>query len=293
MSHNTTAEREDGTASPSTGEETSAESDDRQTRIAELQAEDQRLRERYATTQRQTYRRTALGLGGVGVLAAGTAVLVPPAQQILFALAGIGLFGAVLTWFLTPEQFIPIDVGDAVYEPLASNLDAVTGELGLSGTRIYVETDRGSRLYIPEKDTKHIPQDLGSTFIIGNSPEASGFALRPTGSRLVDEFEQTHTGPLPDSPRELTTHLVEGLVDGFNLAADIDPDISADEDQIVFEITNPQFGSLSRFDHPVQSFLAVGLTRGLEAPITIEMVATGEDTARISLTWHDHSVAEG
>lgn len=285
MSHNTTADSESHTASSSTGGDSSEEADDLQARITELEAENQRLRDRYTETRQQTYRRTALGLGGVGVITAGIAVLVPSAQQILFVLAGIGFFGAVLTWFLTPEQFIPVDIGDAVYEPLASNLDALTGELGLSGARVYVETDRGSRLYIPEIDTTHIPEEFHSTFVIGNSPETSGLALQPTGSGLVDEFEQTHTGPLPDTPRELTTHLIEGLVDGFELATDIDPDIATDDNQIVFEITNPAFGPLSRFDHPVQSFLAVGLTRGLEAPIAIETVETDEETARVCVTW--------
>jgi hypothetical protein len=297
MSHNVSSHDDDHAVSPGTETKTGPETgsldpEELRAQLDAIQSENQRLREQYAATRQQTYRRTALGLGGVGVLAALTGLLVTSAQQILFALAGIGLFAAVLTWFLTPEQFIPIDIGDAVYEPLAANLDAVAGELGLSKTRIYFETDRGSRVYVPERASTRLPSKLDSTFVIGDSPMDSGLALQPTGARLVDEFEQSHTGPLPESPRELTTHLIEGLVDGIELATNVDPDVAVDQDRIVFEITEPKLGPLSRFDHPVQSFLAVGLTRGLDTPVYIETIETGDEAARIVVRWDDSSASE-
>lgn len=256
-------------------------------RVSTLEAENQRLREQYATTQQRTYRRTAIGLAGIGAVAAGAAVIVTSAQQILFALAGIGAFAAVLTLYLTPDQFIPVEIGEAVYDPLATNLEDITGELGLSGSRIYLETDSGSRLYIPEGDTTNVPTPLTNVFIVGDSPAETGIALQPTGARLADDFERTHTGPLPETPSELSAHLVEGIVEGFELATAIETDVKPDQHRAVFEITGVNFGSLSRFDHPVQSLLAVGIARGLETPVIVDRVTTDAETATVAIEWSE------
>ncbi|WP_256546735.1 hypothetical protein [Halobellus inordinatus] len=285
MSHNAELQRDDATDASEPDDEQSADPEQLQAQVETLQAENQRLREQYAATQQQTYRYTALGLAGVGLLAGVAGVIITPAQQVLFALAGVGLFAAVLTWFLTPEQFIPVTIGHAVYAPLATNLDAVAGELGLSGNRIYLEQDQESRLYIPEGETTAIPDELDSTFTIGESPEETGISLHPTGRQLVDEFEESHSGPLPDTPSELSSHLVEGLVEGLELATDVDATADPDNHHIIFEITDPQFGSLSQFDHPVQSFLAIGIARGLETPVTVERVSVGDDEEQMTVRW--------
>ena len=288
MSHNTTQQRSDASETSeasTTDDEQPPDPAQLQAELEELQAENRRLREQYAATQQQTYRHTALGLAGVGLLAGVLGVIITPAQQVLFALAGIGVFAAVLTWFLTPEQFIPVGIGEAVYEPLAENLDAVAGELGLSGNRIYLEQSQGSRLYIPEGETTTVPEELASVFRIGDSPEETGIALQPTGSRLVDEFEETHSGPLPETPAELSTHLVEGLVDGIELATDVETTVDTENNQITFEVTDPQFGSLAQFDHPVQSFLALGVARGLETPVEVEKVLSSADSELVTVRW--------
>ncbi|WP_049987321.1 hypothetical protein [Halobellus rufus] len=233
-----------------------------------------------------------MGLAGVSIVAGGAGVVITAAQQLLFALAGIGAFAAVLTWYLTPEQFIPVEIGEAIYEPLAANLTEISGELGLSGTRIYVETEEGSRLYIPEGSTTDLPESLTNVFVVGDSPQTTGIALQPSGSQLVDEFVQTHTGTLPETPAALSAHLVEGLVEGFELATAIETDITAEQHQLIFEITDAQFGPVSRFDHPIQSFLAVGLARGLDTPVIVEQVRTDADTATIAIEWAEFADTE-
>lgn len=272
---------------PDPDSDSTADDEALEDQLSTLKAENRRLREQYAETQRQTYRRTAAGLAGVGVLAAGTALLVPSAQQVLFALAGIGVFAAVLTWFLTPEHFIPIETTNAIYQPLAANAEDIAAELGLSGTRIYLETDEGSRLYIPEGETTHLPSAFKSAFVIGETPAETGLALQPTGIQLVDEFEHTHTRPLPETPTELSTHLTEGLVQGLELATAIEADVMTDQHKVIFEITESQFGSLSQFDHPIQSFLAVGVARGLETPVTVTKSTTDDGTATVVIDWAD------
>lgn len=99
-----------------------AESDLEQTARAELLAEEnRRLRAEYARTQQTRYRRTAYGLAALGVLAVLGGLLFPNARGVLFALGGTGLFGGLLTLYLTPGQFVAADVGERVYAAMAAN----------------------------------------------------------------------------------------------------------------------------------------------------------------------------
>jgi hypothetical protein len=264
--------------------------DELRTRVDELEAETRRLREQYAASRRQSYRRTALGLGATGAVAAALALVVPGARQVLFSVAAIGAFAAVLTWFLTPEHVIPASVGAAVYRPLAANEDSVTGELGLSATRVYLPTEDGGRLFVPEYDSYTLPADpAADTFVVGDTAETSGVSLRPSAQRLFEEFEASHTGPLPEAPDELCAHLAEGLTEGFELADGVETDVSAAENRATFEVRGCRFGPFSQFDHPVRSFLALGIARGLDAPATVEWETSGADDASLTVRWTDAS----
>lgn len=264
--------------------------DELRTRVDELEAENRRLREQYAASRRQSYRRTALGLAATGAVAAALALVVPGARQVLFSVAAIGAFAAVLTWFLTPEHVISASVGAAVYRPLAANEDSVTGELGLSARRVYLPADDGGRLFVPEYDSYRLPADPASeTFVVGDTAETSGVSLRPSAQRLFEEFEASHTGPLPDAPDELCAHLIEGLTEGFELADGVDTDVSAAENRATFEIRGCRFGPFSQFDHPVRSFLALGIARGLDVPATVEWETSGADDASLTVRWENPS----
>jgi hypothetical protein len=115
------------------------------TQLRLLAEENEQLRDSYARAKQTQYRRTALGLAALGCLGVAGGVLVAGASDVLFVLGGIGLFGGLLTYYLTPEQFVAADVGRAVYSVLAANEAALVDELGLSDRRVYVPagTDRG------------------------------------------------------------------------------------------------------------------------------------------------------
>ena len=280
------------------------DADRRQARIRRLEGETRRLRERYADIRERRYQRTALALGLVGVVFGLAALVVTSARDVLFALAGVGLFGAVLTWYLTPEQFIPLDVGEGIYATMADNEAAVAEQLGLSSTRVYVATDRGPRLFVPETDAYDAEllaataedDPLARPLVVGDRAARSGLSLRPVAAVLLDSFDDQHSGPLPAVPREAVSTLAEGVTDGLELAGAVDSDLDAADGRVTFSVHDPLYGDLTRFDHPIPSFLGSGLARALGTPVTVDVVVTateGDETPLVTCRWTpDDAAAE-
>lgn len=250
-----------------------------------LLEENQRLREEYSRAKRAQYRRTAVGLVLTGALAAVAGYLFPVARTVLFVLAGIGIFGGVLTAFLTPERFIAADVGAQVYGALADNESAIVSDLGLSEERVYVPTEDGTRLYVPQQAEARVPRsDLDQVFVVTDDETTRGVAFEPTGEPLFDEFERTVTGDLATDPEPLTDQLVDALVSQFELVDSVGVDLG--DQQATFELVDPAYGDVNRFDHPVASVLAVGLSHGLDRPVRIDVDAD-EERPIIRCHWDD------
>jgi hypothetical protein len=251
-----------------------------------LQEENRRLRREYARARQQSYRRTALGLALVGIVAAGAGVLFPGARTVLFALGATGLFGALLTYYLTPERFISVSVGEAVYSALATNGTALRDDLGLADS-VYIPRGASDdvRLFAPQADTDDetaLPDDadLEPGFVITDTTR--GLALVPTGDALFDEFERSLTGPLADAPSALAEQLSDGLVEQFELVDGTDVDAS--HKRVTVGISGSAYGDVGRFDHPVASFLAAGFARGFEVATTAEVTeADGRADAAVTV----------
>lgn len=237
-------------------------------RVELLAEENRRLRAEYVRAQQSKYRRTAYGLGLVGALAILGGVLFSNGREVLFALGTTGLFGAVLTLYLSPGQFVAADVGERVYAAMAANETAIATELGLSENRVYVPTDGAARLYIPQQTEFEIPEETHTIIADG---EGRGLFLEATGSALFTAFERGLTGELAESPPLLATQLADGLVEQFELASTVDTD--TDKGRATFRIRGSAFGDVDRLDHPVVSFVAVGFAIGLDQPVSVDVVA--------------------
>lgn len=238
--------------------------------LAVTEAENERLRREFARIRQTQYRRTALGLGLIGVFAALGAVIVPSARTILFALGGTGLFASVLTYYLTPERFIAASVGEEIYAAVAANESAITSELGLAETRLYVPTDEGDaavRLYIPQDATVDLPprDELTSVFVV--TDDTRGLSLHPTGASLFEEFDRALTEELSDDPTVFGDQLADGLVEQFELVQQATPDIESG--RLTVAVTDSAYGAIDRFDHPVPSFVAVGTAHAVGRPIQV------------------------
>ena len=286
MSEAVTDETEQPPAADSDG--TDGDTPDRATLAAQvdlLREENRRLREEYTRARRSNYRRTALGLALVGAVAAGAGILFPGARTVLFALGATGIFGALLTYYLTPERFIAVSVGEAIYRAFADNGRALADDLGL-GEPVYVPRAVADdvRLYVPQADADGataLPKDdaLDPGFVIGD--ETRGLALVPTGDTLFEEFERSLTGPLAERPGTLAEQLADGLIEQFELVDGADVDAS--RERVTVGISGPAYGDVGRFDHPVASFLAGGFARAFDVPTDVT-VTEADGRADVSVT---------
>jgi hypothetical protein len=245
--------------------------------LARLESENERLREEYVRSKQTQYRRTALALIAVGVLAAIGGVLAASVRTVLFALAGTGIFLGVLTYYLAPEQFLAASIGREVYGAMADNEASIVAELGLSDSRVYVQSDDGIvRLYVPQNESTPLPDEdeLDETFVVDGG---RGLALRPTGAPLFEEFERALTGSLASTPDALASQLTDALVEQFEIVESVEQSTSGDADsgQLTVGVVDSAYGPLEQFDHPVVSFLGTGLARGLDVPVAVDIEQEG------------------
>jgi len=257
-------------------------------RIAELEAELRRLRRSTDRGQREQYRSTAKALIAVGI-ACGIAGVVLD-SSVLFALAGIGLFSGVLTYYLRPEGVVAGDLGTRVYAATARSYDGLCADLGLSDRRLYVPvgaTDAAgaARLFVPQRAEMDPPDaaTLTDETIIDDASGTAGLSVRPTGGGLFAACRPTLNGPLGEEPSTVAQQLSETVVESFELAQSVATDVDAEGGQLSVRIIEPVYEHRSGFDHPLVSFFAVGLAAGLDRPI--EATVTETDPFVIALEW--------
>ncbi|WP_049998619.1 hypothetical protein [Halococcus sediminicola] len=298
MSESEAQDRPVGSDEPETEAEATAEASELAAQVDVLQEENQRLREEYARARRTQYRRTALALAAVGLLATLGGVALPESRTVLFALGGTGLFAAALTRYLTPEQFISASVGEGIYGSLAATEAALVRELGLQDERLYLpgpETPNGVsiRLFVPQQSeyTHPDPSALDAVFVLTDNEAERGVALHPSGGPLFAEFRQTLSGGLADEPVTLATQLADGLVEQFELAQSVTSDRTDGDGQVTFAINGSTYGAVDRIDHPVASFLGVGTAAGLDRAVTVETKAADGDRADylVTCSWENHT----
>jgi len=267
-------------------EETGADDASLRARLELLEAENDRLRTEYARATQSQYRQTALALFALGAVALVGAVLFPAVREVLVALGGTGVFGAVLIHYLTPERVVTATVSDAVSRATADNFAAIVDALGLTETRVYVPRTDGStvRLFVPATASADVPdaEALTTPFVV--TDEARGLSLVPTGRDLVGAFERSLTDALSDDPDRLGPQLTDALVEQFELLDRTDVDSEAGRLTVAFDTAVE--GDVAAFDHPVVSFLATATARAVGDPVTVE-VETGDDRFEylVTLRW--------
>ncbi|RQG90982.1 hypothetical protein [Natrarchaeobius chitinivorans] len=289
---NTDASQETTAPSRQTTEPNATGDDSREPERAELarqnellESENRRLRNEYARVKRVRYRTRAIALALVGLFAIGASLLLADVRDVLLALGATGLFAAVLTYYLSPGAFVPADVGERVYAALAANQRTIAEALGLGDERLYVpETERGSpacRLFVPRYRQYEFPD--GDDGPIVTDETARGLVLEPTGHHLFEEFERTLAAELARTPSPLSAQLADALVEQFEFARSATVDV--DPTRVTFAVTESTFGDVDRFDHPIASFLAVGLAVGLEHPIALEVAGDEQSGWLITCRW--------
>lgn len=244
-----------------------------QTRLAVLEAENRQLREEYTRARQAVYRRLAIGLFGVGLVGLVGGIGFPDARAVLFALGGTGIFAGVLTAVLTPERFVTARVGARVFQALRADRDAIVSELGLGGDPVYLPADGEVRMFIPRYDETAVPEATAveDVFVVPTEPDEGGVAFHPTGEPLFAELTATQTQPIDPTPAAVATVTADALVELFELADGVEYDVDTATDRITFEIAGAGLGDPAAIDHPLSSFLAVGLAKTLDTTVRVEV----------------------
>jgi len=274
----------------SNAEPTDATADSREeivTQVELLAEENRQLRESYTQAKRTQYRRTAFALGILGVLGVVAGFFLPGSRDLLLTLGTTGLFGCVLTLYLTPERFISADVGRDVYRALAANEASLVGELALTETRIYVPTSDSVRLFVPQQEAHTVPDppQLADTIVVGDNPNTRGIALDPSGRHLYRSFEDAVTKTVAGTPLELAHQLTDALVGQFELVDSTSLELETDDQRLTVALNDSAYGPIDQFNHPVVSFLAVGLADGLDEMVAVEIAVPSNARAEYLLTY--------
>lgn len=272
------------TADGTTGEPSRAEL---AARVDLLERETRRLRRAARRQRRKRHRRAALALAVIGCVAGIGAAAFPAARTVLLALAGTGVFTAVLIYYLTPEQFVAASVGERVYAAVATFRADLVAALGLQDTAVYLPVPpddpslAGVRLFVPQHANYVLPaaDDIDAPLVLTQDERARGLALRPTGAGLYREFEATEPDDVADTPAALAAQLGAALANVFELVDATRVSVADDGQRVTLAVTGSAYGALDRVDHPVASFVATGLAVGLDRPVAMTVTPAADDRA--------------
>lgn len=242
-----------------------------ETRIEMLKTENEQLRKAVSAARQRRYKFTAIGFAVVGSIALVGAMLFPDERTVLIALGGTGLFGSVLTYFLTPERFVAASVGERIYGTLADNEAAIVEDLALQGDPVVVPTKQRSApaalfVSLTPETVQPDPEDLSAPFVTGDQ---TGLLFTPTGAGLYRDLLDSAT-TLPETPAGVATTVGDALVEQFELVDAVDVD--TEDERVTMAVDGSAYGPVDRFDHPVVSLLATALAVEHQRPVTFSVI---------------------
>ena len=253
-----------------------------------LREENERLRDEYSQAKQARHKRTAIGLGGIGIVAVLGAFLFPAERTVLLALGATGLFGGLLTWLLTPERFVAASVGEQTYAALADNFDRITAALGLQDDRVYLPVDHDGQtriqLFVPQHAEYDLPDPdaMSTPFVVPENGRARGLAVRATGDELRDDIARSVPGEFATEPAMILEQVADGLVEQFELADSIT--VEASDGQATVGVTGSVYGDLDRFDHPIPSTFGATLSNQLDTAVSVSIQPAKDRRADVLVT---------
>jgi hypothetical protein len=216
------------------------------------------------------------------VLAVAGATQFPDVTEILFILGGIGLYTAVLIWYLTPEEFSPHTVAEGIYEVVTRNRRDIIEQFDLSiePTYVYTGDAEHAKVFIPQQPNDHppAPERITTTILTTDQNVCYGAAFVPCGLSLFEEFEQIRPDPLGETPETAVEQLLEGLTEGFGLIENPSFVLGDDANELELYVEDVPFGPVTRFDHPIVSFVAIGLAEALNASVAVEVESESDES---------------
>jgi hypothetical protein len=265
-------------------------------RNRELEMENERLRS--VTGPKVSYRRAAILLILVSAVATAGAFLYPDLRDVLIGVAGTGAFGAILLGMLVQEWLLSASVARALYDTLWRNERQIASRLGVAETSRYVPRDEelGVRLYLSQTLDDPIPpaESLGATVVTVEGHYT--LLLNPIGQELFGLYERTN-GELPGDVRTAAVAMREAVIHQFELAigaevVDIELSNGPSRNQLRVRVWGSVLGDATRLDHPIRSFLGVGLAELAGTPVESEAWTDQDENAVLAFRWESEAPGE-
>lgn len=210
-------------------------------------------------------------------------------QAVFFALSGTGLFISVLILFITPEDAVSARLFEHVYRSYAQ-----------MGTQTIGDTQLNTYTYVPQAADGGYPgvrlsvaahQDDTSLPLSEINAISHETSFSPVGELLFDDFRNQLRGDFASAPNEIAAQLSDALINDWKIAENVV--WACEEDgRCTFGIYDPVCEPITQFDHPLVSFLGVGLTKGLGIPVRVKP-HDGDDYVDyvVSCTWEESELS--
>lgn len=248
--------------------------------LAVLREENDRLRSEYRRARQHQHRQSALALAGIGVAAAIAALLFPGVRELLIVLAAIGGFGAVLTYYLTPERVMTASVVEGVHEAHAATVSSLGEELALQDIHVYIPVDdprERARLFLPQHVDYDLPTDRTDLFAGTDAEAERGVCVVPVGQSLLGSLEPAI--PDAETPSEAVRIAADGVSEQFELADGVASEVDAGRATV--SVTDVRPRDLTTPDHPVVSACGVALAVVVDGPVTV----ADRTAEQVTFTW--------
>lgn len=259
--------------------------------LAVLQEENRRLRQAYQRTKQVQYRRTAIGLAGVGMVAIAGSLLLPDVRDILVVLGAIGVFSGLMTVYLTPDRILTASVSEGLFHTHADTVEALVEELGLQDDHVYVPTAEAGgsvRLFRPQHVDYEIPETLDSVFLVDEPANAKGIAVPPTGNPLYESFAEATVVRDDASTQTVADAVSDALVEQFEIAHSVTHNLESG--RLTVTVSGIEPAGLDRVDHPIVSLFGVAIAQAIESPV--ELASMAPQDSRFTLTWDETPSSE-
>ena len=257
-------------------------------RVRRLETENAQLRDQYSTIQMARNTRMAVGFGVIGLFAGSLAFVFPSVREVLIVVSMTGLFAGLLTRFLDPNRHVALNVGRGIYTTIVQNEVDLVSQLSLSDARIYVATDDGPRLFIPEVEDYNstaLDELSAGPLVVSDDASRSGLVFRPTGEALLDVVQDSSDDHFSSELSVIVETLSESVTDAIELTEHVESDVNAEDGRATFVARGVLYGDPTHFDHPLGSLFGSGLALALDTPVRVTVGEAKQGATLVTCQW--------
>lgn len=213
---------------------------------------------------RGNLRRMGLGFLITGLISLGLGMTNPSLRTILYPLGLISILVAILSIYFPSTNRVPIELVEILVQMRSHDFDQI------------VDSDEYYTYYLPKPRSSFQSESI---LVVSDTAmqdetrfDEHEIQIRPVGDLMFDVFLDNLKGGTSRNPEILSLQLSEALTELFELVGNVSPHVYADKNTVEFRVDLFEEMSINKLDHPVVSFLAVGLVHGLKKKVTVDEI---------------------